>query len=88
MTTRTEIINVHAAKTNLSRLLERVAAGEEVVIGRAGKPIARLVPFVETPRKRWFGAMRGEIRILPGFDDVDAEIQREFEASIDRPIEP
>jgi prevent-host-death family protein len=45
-------VNVHAAKTHLSRLLERVAAGEEVVIARAGRPIARLVPIKgEEPRQ-------------------------------------
>lgn len=84
----TEIVNIHAAKTHLSRLLERVEAGEDVVIGRAGKPIARIVPYVEIPRKRWFGAMRDEIRILPGFDEADAEIEREFEERLGRPLQP
>lgn len=84
----TEIVNVHAAKTNLSRLLEHVEAGQEVVIARAGRPIARLVPYVEVPRRRWFGAMKGEIRILPGFEGADTEIQRDFDESIARPIEP
>ncbi len=83
-----DIVNVHAAKTNLSRLLEQVEAGQEVVIARAGRPIARLVPFVEVPRRRWFGAMKDEIRILPGFDEADEEIQRDFDESLDRPIEP
>lgn len=83
-----EIINIHAAKTNLSRLLEQVEGGQEVVIARAGRPIARLIPYVEVPRRRWFGAMKDEIRIQPGFDEADAEIQRDFEESIDRPIEP
>ena len=46
------IVNVHHAKTHLSKLLERVAAGEEVVIARAGHPVARLVPFnPEEPRR-------------------------------------
>ena len=46
------MVNVHAAKTHLSRLLERVAAGEEIVIARAGRPVARLVPINrEEPRK-------------------------------------
>ncbi|MGK2850740.1 MAG: type II toxin-antitoxin system Phd/YefM family antitoxin [Candidatus Limnocylindrales bacterium] len=84
----TEIVNVHAAKTNLSRLLERVEAGQDVVIGRAGKPIARLVPYVDVPRRRWFGAMKDEIRILPGFDESDADIQRDFDESLARPLEP
>lgn len=84
----TEIVNVHAAKTNLSRLLERAEAGEEIVIARAGRPIARLIPYVEVPRRRWFGAMKDEIRILPGFDESDAEIQRDFDESISKQIEP
>ena len=84
----TDIVNVHAAKTHLSRLLEQVEAGQEVVIARAGRPIARLVPYVEVPRRRWFGAMKGEIRILPGLDESDAEIQRDFDESISKQIEP
>jgi prevent-host-death family protein len=51
----TQVVNVHAAKTNLSRLLERAEAGEDIVIGRAGKPIARLVPYVPERTKRVFG---------------------------------
>jgi prevent-host-death family protein len=78
----TKIVNVHAAKTNLSRLLERAEAGEEIVIGRAGKPIARLVPYVAARRRRIFGRMRGEVRILPGFDELDEEIIRDFEDSV------
>jgi prevent-host-death family protein len=83
-----EIVNVHAAKTNLSKLLERVERGEEIVIGRAGRPVARIVPYVEVPRRHWFGAMRGEIKILPGFDEADSEFEREFEESVARPLEP
>ena len=82
-----EIVNVHAAKTHLSRLLERAEAGEEIVIGRAGKPIAKLIPYRAERPKRVFGALKGQIRILPGFDDADAEIEREFEESISRSIE-
>jgi prevent-host-death family protein len=84
----TEIVNVHAAKTNLSRLLERAEAGEEIVIGRAGKPIAKLVPYVPEHPKRVFGRLKGQIRILPGFDELDAEIERDFEESIAKPLEP
>jgi prevent-host-death family protein len=83
-----EIINVHAAKTHLSRLLERVEGGEEIIIGRAGKPIARMVPYVDVPRRRWFGAMKDEIQILPGFDELDKEIERDFEDSLAMPMEP
>ena len=83
-----EVVNVHAAKTNLSRLIERAEAGEEIVIGRAGKPVAKLVPYVPDRPNRVFGALKGQIRILPGFDELDAEFEREFEDSIARPIEP
>lgn len=88
MTTQAEIVNVHAAKTQLSRLLERAEAGEEIVIGRAGKPIAKLVRYVPDRPKRVFGALKGQIRILPGFDEVDDEITRDFEDSIASPLEP
>ena len=53
-------VNVHQAKTHLSRLLEQVAAGEEVVIAKAGKPVARLVP-VDWPEPRVPGIARGRV---------------------------
>lgn len=83
-----EIVNVHAAKTNLSRLLERAEAGEEIVIGRAGRPVAKLVPYAAEHPKRVFGQLKGQIRILPGFDDIDDEIAADFEESVARSIEP
>jgi len=48
----TETVNIYAAKTNLSRLIDRVAAGEEIVIARAGKPVAKLVPLPATTPRR------------------------------------
>jgi prevent-host-death family protein len=67
-------VNIHEAKTQLSRLLAKVAAGEEVIIARNGEPVARLVP-VEPPRKkRVLGLDAGKIWISPDFDDpVDPE---------------
>jgi prevent-host-death family protein len=62
-------VNVHEAKTHLSRLLERAEAGEEIVIARAGKPIARLVPFSSDMTPRKLGAMRGQIVAPDNFDD-------------------
>lgn len=60
------VVNVHEAKTHLSRLLERVEAGEEIVLARRGRPVARLVPLaVPTPR---LGTMEGMIRIGDDFD--------------------
>jgi prevent-host-death family protein len=63
-------VTVHAAKTNLSKLLERVEAGEEIVIARGRKPVARLVP-IGTPshvlRKRSFGALKGKLGLPDSF---------------------
>ena len=61
-------VNVHDAKTHLSRLLEEVAAGAEVVIARAGKPIARLVPIEAAPRPKLLGLLAGQIEVPEDFD--------------------
>jgi len=75
-----ESVNVHEAKTNLSRLLEYVASGGEVTIAKAGKPVARLVPFETSTPKRRFGVARGKIRIPDDFDaPLPEEILRAFE---------
>jgi prevent-host-death family protein len=72
-----EIVNVHEAKTHLSRLLERVAEGEEIVIGKAGKPVARLVPYQASQEPRKPGALKGQIWMA---DDWDSdEVNREIE---------
>jgi prevent-host-death family protein len=73
-----EIVNIHAAKTHLSRLIERAEQGEETVIARAGRPVARLVPYREPLRRREAGLWRGGISVLSGFDDLDDEIARLF----------
>ena len=62
------VVNVHEAKTHLSRLLAQVEAGEEVVIARNGKPVARLVS-VQRRGKRQFGSMKGRIRLDDSFFD-------------------
>jgi prevent-host-death family protein len=62
-------VNIHEAKTHLSRLLQRVAAGEEVTIARAGVPVARLVAVEAKPKKvRPLGFARGEVWIADDFD--------------------
>ncbi len=61
-----DIVNVQEAKTHLSRLLERVAVGEEIVLARAGTPIARLVPFRAAPRRP--GRGKGRITMAEDFD--------------------
>jgi prevent-host-death family protein len=64
-------INISAAKTQLSRLIRRAAAGEEIVITKAGKPVAKLVSLsADAPRaKRKLGALAGRLVIPPEFDD-------------------
>jgi prevent-host-death family protein len=64
-----ETVNVHEAKTQLSRLLERVRSGEEIVIAKAGEPVARLVPYAPARAPRKPGLLKGKIRIGNDFDD-------------------
>ena len=72
-------IGVHEAKTQFSRLLRRVASGEEIVITRGGKPIARLV-LVETPRNRQLGRDVGLFEVPEDFNaPLSEDILREFE---------
>jgi len=61
-------VNIHQAKTHLSRLLEAVEAGEEIVIARSGAPVARLMPYAPVRAPRQPGALKGRIRIAPDFD--------------------
>lgn len=63
-----ETINIHRAKTQLSRLIERVNAGEEIVIAKAGRPVARLVPAGASVAPRTPGLMKGRIRVGKDFD--------------------
>jgi prevent-host-death family protein len=63
-----QTINIHEAKTHLSRLLEQVAVGEEIVIAKAGKPIARLVPLEAPPKKRQLGLLKGKLNVPDDFD--------------------
>lgn len=72
-------VNVHEAKTHFSRLLARVAAGEEIIIAKAGKPIAKLVPAEKTPGKRQLGIDEGKIWIAEDFDELPADLLVEFE---------
>jgi prevent-host-death family protein len=67
------IINIHAAKTHFSKLIVRVEAGEEIIIGRAGEPVAKLVPVAhpaaEPKPDRIPGLLRGQIKVADNFDD-------------------
>jgi prevent-host-death family protein len=62
-------VNIHAAKTHLSKLVDQAAAGEEIVIARAGKPVARLVALEGAPKKYRLGGLRGKMRLPDNFDD-------------------
>lgn len=74
----TTTVNVHEAKTHLSRLLEAASRGEDVVIARNGEPVARLVPYVAVRRAP--GAARGRGRLTAAFfDDLPESLLREFE---------
>ena len=61
-------VNIHHAKTHLSRLLEEVSAGEEIAIAKSGKPLAKLVPLTAARRARKPGFLKGRIRIAADFD--------------------
>lgn len=62
-----KMFTIHKAKTHLSRLIERAARGEEVVIARGSKPVARLVPVGEVKGKRRPGSLKGKLRVGPQF---------------------
>lgn len=72
------ITNIHQAKTQLSRLIERVLQGEEVVIGRAGKPVAKLIPYERSVQPRQGGQWRGQVAIEDNFDELPEEIAAAF----------
>lgn len=74
-------INIHAAKTHLSRLVEEVAAGEPFVIAKAGKPMAQVIPIGATrkkPRKR-IGFMKGMYTLPDNFEEIDKQLDKEIE---------
>ena len=76
-----QTVNIRQAKTQLSRLLAAVAKGEEVVIAKAGRPVARLVPFERPVRRRTFGKDTGLFEVP---DDFDAPLPREVIAAFER----
>lgn len=67
-------INIHEAKTHLSRLVEQAAAGEEIIIAKAGKPLAKLVPLHNAPSRRNLGMFKGQLNVP---DDFDAPLSNE-----------
>jgi len=74
-------VNVHEAKTHLSKLLQRVAEGEEIIIARAGKPVARLIPIKAKPSARRVGSAAGEFQVPADFDaPLPDAVLSEFES--------
>ncbi|MGF6544243.1 type II toxin-antitoxin system Phd/YefM family antitoxin [Paraburkholderia youngii] len=63
-----QTVNIHEAKTQFSRLVDAAASGEEIVIAKAGKPAARLVPMEHASAVRRFGGLKGKVRIADDFD--------------------
>jgi prevent-host-death family protein len=72
-------VSVHAAKTHLSRLLDRATRGEEVIITRRGRPVAKLVSAGATSSPRKLGALKGRIRVRKDFDSLPEESLASFD---------
>ena len=75
------VVNVHEAKTHLSRLIDRAAAGEEIVVARAGKPVARLVALADPRPPRTPGRLRDRITFAEDVDETPAWLIEAFEGS-------
>lgn len=73
-----QIFNIHQAKTNLSKLIEQTLKGEEVIIAKAGKPVAKLSVYEKKLKPRKLGLLKGKIVIPDDFDDEDEEINKLF----------
>lgn len=71
-------INSYEAKTHRSQLLDRVERGEEIILARAGRPVARLVPIEGRTELRVAGAWRGRVHMMPDFDELPGEVGAAF----------
>lgn len=72
------ITNISEAKAQLSALVEKVMAGQEVIIGKAGKPVAKLVRYEQSEKPRQPGALKGKIKIADDFDELPSDIADAF----------
>lgn len=72
------ITNISEAKAQLSALIERVLAGEEIIIGKAGRPVARLVKFERPDAPREPGSLKGRIRVAQDFDELPDDLRAAF----------
>jgi prevent-host-death family protein len=74
------VINIHEAKTHLSRIVDEVAGGAEVIIAKAGKPMARLTPITAPARKKKLGLLKGKVKVPDDFNaPLDADVIAHFE---------
>jgi len=73
-----QLVNIHNAKTNLSKLIEKVVAGEDVTLAKAGKPVAKIVAYKEKVKPRKLGLLKGKIWISDDFNEEDEEINKMF----------
>ena len=75
-----EQFNIHDAKTNLSRIIDRVEHGEEIIISRAGRPVAKVIPLVRTVSRKARGTLRGKLVLSDDWDsaETNAVIARDF----------
>jgi len=82
-----ETVNISEAKATLSKLIEKVTKGQEVIISRAGKPVAKLVPYDTSPRRLGVGHWKGKIWMADDFDDLPEDVLNLFtgEAEDDGP---
>jgi len=71
----TSLVNMHDAKSNLSRLVKRAAAGEEIVIAKNGKPVARLTAMGNAKKRGLIGAFAGKIHMSEDFDELPPEFE-------------
>jgi prevent-host-death family protein len=72
------VTNISEAKAQLSALIEKVLAGQEVIIGKAGKPVAKLVRYERSEETRRPGALRGKIKIARDFDELPEDMAKAF----------
>ena len=73
-----QVVNIHQAKTNLSKLIAKTVSGEEVIIAKAGEPVVKLVPFKKKLKPRKPGLLKGKIFVPDNFDEEDEEINKLF----------
>jgi len=80
-----EIVNIHQAKTQLSRLIEKTLSGQEIIIAKAGKPVVKLLPVHGKLKKRKGGQWKNKVWIADDFDQLPEEILNNFLSNPDEP---